>query len=149
MSDLQANNFPLPRPPVEYTIDELARVAGTTVRNVRAYQDKGILPPPERRGRTGIYTDSHLARLRVIGQLLSRGYSISNIGELIEAWESGQDLRQLLGLEAAITSPWSDDTPTYYDALELLELFGPKVTQDEIMQAVRLINYSLPPTQIN
>ncbi len=138
MSQPEQPNYPTPRPPAEYTIDELARVAGTTVRNVRAYQDKGILPPPERRGRTGIYTDAHLARLRVIGQMLARGYSISNIGELIETWESGQDLRQLLGLEEAITSPWSEDTPTYYDALDLLQQFGPTVTQDEILQAIRL-----------
>jgi len=47
----------------EFTIDELAREAGSTVRNVRAYQDRNILPPPEKRGRTGIYTDVHLARL--------------------------------------------------------------------------------------
>ena len=28
----------------EYRIDDLARAAGTTVRNVRAYQDRGLLP---------------------------------------------------------------------------------------------------------
>lgn len=122
----------------EYSIDELARVAGTTVRNVRAYQDRGILPPPERRGRNGVYNHTHLARLRVIGQLLSRGYSIANIGELIVAWEQGQDLSQLLGLESALTSPWSDETPQYYDALELLTLFGASVTQDEIIKAAEL-----------
>jgi len=138
MTDTENNSYPHPRPPEEYTIDDLARTAGTTVRNVRAYQDKGILPPPERRGRTGIYTDAHLARLRVIGQLLSRGYSIANISELIAAWESGHDLRQLLGLENAITTPWSDDTPTYYDILQLLKDFGPSVTQDEILHAARL-----------
>ena len=38
----------------EFTIDELARVAGTTVRNVRAYQDRALLAPPERRGRAGV-----------------------------------------------------------------------------------------------
>src|SRR5689334_12317394 len=60
----------------EYTVDELARAAETTVRNVRAYQDRGLLAPPERRGRSGIYTDSHLSRLRIIGQLLERGYTL-------------------------------------------------------------------------
>jgi DNA-binding transcriptional MerR regulator len=122
----------------EYSIDELARVAGTTVRNVRAYQDRGILPPPERRGRNGIYNHTHLARLRIIGQLLARGYSIANIGELIEAWEQGQDLSQLLGLESAITSPWSDETPEYYDALDVLTRFGNTVTQEEILKAAEL-----------
>lgn len=122
----------------EYSIDELARVAGTTVRNVRAYQDRGILPPPERRGRNGIYTHAHLARLRMIAQLLSRGYSIANIGELVAAWEQGQDLSQLLGLESAITSPWSDEIPTYHDAMELLAVFGNKITQEEIVKAAAL-----------
>jgi len=122
----------------EYSIDELARVAGTTVRNVRAYQDRGILPPPERRGRNGIYNHTHLARLRIIGQLLARGYSIANIGELIVAWEQGQDLSQLLGLESAITSPWSDETPEYYEALDVLTRFGSTVTQAEILKAAEL-----------
>src|SRR5436305_1643105 len=45
----------------EYRIDELAREAGTTVRNVRAYQDRGLLPPPRRSGRVGLYTDAHLS----------------------------------------------------------------------------------------
>jgi hypothetical protein len=41
----------------EYTIDELARVAGTTVRNVRAYQDRGLIAPPVRVGGVpGIYS---------------------------------------------------------------------------------------------
>ncbi|MBM2600552.1 MerR family DNA-binding transcriptional regulator, partial [Pseudomonas sp. BDPW] len=31
----------------------MARAAGSSVRNVRAYQDRGLLPPPERRGRVG------------------------------------------------------------------------------------------------
>jgi len=42
------------------TIDELARAAGTTVRNVRVYQDRGLLAPPERRGRLGLYGPDHL-----------------------------------------------------------------------------------------
>ena len=60
----------------EYRIDELARVAGATVRNIRVYQDRGLLPPPRRDGRVGLYTDAHLARLRLIGQLLKRGYTM-------------------------------------------------------------------------
>ena len=48
----------------EYSVDELAQAGETTVRNVRAYQDKGLLPPPERRGRVGVYRGEHLARLR-------------------------------------------------------------------------------------
>ncbi|MGH9246850.1 MAG: MerR family transcriptional regulator [Acidimicrobiales bacterium] len=107
----------------EYRIDELAREAATTVRNVRSYQDRGLLPPPRREGRVGIYTDSHLARLRLIGQLLERGYSLANIAELQGAWERGHDLGAVLGLEHVVTSPWTDEVPTYITLEELVELF--------------------------
>jgi DNA-binding transcriptional MerR regulator len=107
----------------DYRVDELARVAGTTVRNVRAYQDRGLLPPPRREGRVGVYTDSHLARLRLIGQLLDRGYTLGNIAELLGAWEHGHDLRTVLGLEDVVTTPWTDEVPTYMTLAELAELF--------------------------
>jgi DNA-binding transcriptional MerR regulator len=123
---------------VEYSIDELARAARMTVRNVRAYQDRGLLPPPTRRGRAGIYDAAHLARLRIIGQLLERGYSLANIDELIVAWERGHDLEQLLGLESAITTPWSREVPTYLTVPELLALFEGKATTSELEQAVEL-----------
>lgn len=109
---------------LDYTIDELAREATTTVRNVRAYQDRGLLPPPVRRGRTGWYSSSHLARLRLIGSLLSRGYTLGNIAELLDALERGHDLRQIVGLERAISSPWSDEQPRHFTLPELLRMFG-------------------------
>lgn len=108
----------------EFTIDELARVSKTTVRNIRAYQDRGLIPPPERRGRAGIYTEAHLARLRIIGQLLIRGYTLNSISELMEAWFSGQDIGGLIGLESAVSSPWTDETPAHFSLVELVKLFG-------------------------
>src|SRR5690625_4256388 len=107
----------------EFSIDELARKAGMTVRNVRAYQERGLLPPPERRGRRGVYEVSHLSRLRVIGQLLDRGYTLANIDELIQTWEKGQNLSQLLGLETAITSPWSEEPSGYFTLRELMKMY--------------------------
>lgn len=107
----------------EFTIDELARESGTTVRNVRAYQERGLLPPPDRRGRTAIYCQAHVARLRVIARMLERGYSLGNVGELIEAWERGHDIGTLLGLEAALTTPWSSEQPTELTGQQLKELF--------------------------
>lgn len=127
----------------EYTIDELAREAGSTVRNVRAYQDRGLLPPPEKRGRTGIYTDVHLARLRIISKLLDRGYTIANIKDLLAAWEQGRDLNDILGLEVAVTSPWSTEAPTYMDYEELIEAFGEQITPEVLQKAVKL-GYLLP-----
>ena len=95
----------------EHSVDELARIARTTVRNIRAYQDRGLLPPPLRRGRRGVYTDAHLARTQLILQLLERGYSLGNIAELLRAWESGRDLEGILGIEAAVAAPFSNEMP--------------------------------------
>jgi DNA-binding transcriptional MerR regulator len=108
---------------VEYRIDELAREAGTTVRNVRAYQDRGLLPPPRRVGRVGVYTEAHLVRLRLIGELLRRGYGLGNIAELLSAWERGRDLGDVLGLELAVAGPWSDEAPVHLTADELAAMF--------------------------
>src|SRR4051794_13633022 len=108
----------------EYRIDELAQAAGVTVRNVRAYQDRGVLPPPRLRGRVGLYDDSHLARLRLIGQLLGRGHTLAGIADLLSAWERGRNLSDLLGLEKVLTDPWSDEIPGHVGIAELLRMFG-------------------------
>jgi len=125
-------NTPTPPPPENtagrdtYTVDELARVAGTTVRNVRAYQDRDLLMPPDKRGRVGIYNDSHVARLKLINHLLARGYTLANIQDLIKAIDDGGDLRSILGLENAIGGPWSHTRPKTYSVPELIRLFGPQ-----------------------
>lgn len=91
----------------EYRIDELARAAGTTSRNVRAYQERGLLPPPEKRGRVGYYNDSHLGRLKLIDSLLSRGFTTAHIHDFITSWETGNDIAEVLGLENTLTERWA------------------------------------------
>lgn len=122
----------------EYRIDELARLADTTVRNVRVYQDRGLLAPPRREGRVGIYSEAHLARLRLIGQLLRRGYTFANIGEMFRVWERGGDLSDILGFESAIGDAWSDEIADYLTLNDLQELFGKGVTPRTIKRSLEL-----------
>ncbi|MBM7059720.1 MerR family transcriptional regulator [Pseudomonas sp. UL073] len=128
----------------EYSVDELANAGGTTVRNLRAYQDRGLLPPPERRGRIGVYNDGHLARLQLIGQLLERGYSIASIRELLEAWEQGQGLSHVLGLEQAIVGAWHQVEPTRLEFAELQALFGDGLTDAnlDLAQSLGLVEFA-------
>lgn len=91
----------------EYRIDDLARAAGTTTRNVRAYQERGLLPPPEKRGRVGYYNDNHLVRLQLIDSLLSRGFTTAHIQDFITSWETGNDIAEVLGLENTLTERWA------------------------------------------
>lgn len=125
-------------PDKEYSIEELAQAASTTVRNIRAYQDRGILAPPRLRGRKGVYSNAHLARLRVISSLLERGYTLNSIHELLSALEEGVDLRHLIGLETAITSPWTDEEPTWASMAEIMEMFGNKFTPEALKKAIEL-----------
>lgn len=93
----------------EFRIDELARAAGTTTRNVRAYQERGLLPPPSKhRGRASIYDRTHLERLKIIDSLLQRKFTSAHIGGIISCLESGRDLTEVLGFEPA-TGEDSDD----------------------------------------
>ena len=116
------------------TVDELARRAGTTTRNVRNYQTLGLLPPPAMVGRVGHYDDGHLARLRLIAQLQQQGFSLAGIAELLRAWERGRSLADLLGFEEALTAPWTDEEPEVMTLQELLELF-PQAAADPALGA--------------
>ncbi|MGI5220943.1 MerR family transcriptional regulator [Nocardia sp. CA-290969] len=82
----------------EYTIDELARAAETTVRSVRVYHERGLLPSPEVRGRIGYYGSDHLNRLQTISRLLGRGMKLNGIRELLAAWDRGDGLADVLGV---------------------------------------------------
>jgi DNA-binding transcriptional MerR regulator len=113
-------------------------VTDSTVRNVRAYQDRGLLAPPEKRGRVGVYDDTHVSRLKLINHLLARGYTLANIQDLIKAVDEGHDLRSILGLETAIGSRWSRERPKKYSLIELLQMFGDKASPGALAKAVDL-----------
>ncbi|MFT4189030.1 MAG: MerR family transcriptional regulator [Aeromicrobium sp.] len=63
----------------EFTIDELAAHVGMTVRNVRAYAGRGILPLPRLEGRTGYYGREHVQRLQLVREMLDRGFTLAAI----------------------------------------------------------------------
>ena len=127
--------------PREYRVDDLAQAAGTSVRNVRVYQDRGLLPPPRRVGRVGLYDQSHLARLRLIGRLLARGYTFATIGELFDAWTRGHDLGEVLGLRGALPTPGPSSEPMRMSKADVMLRLGlsgrsPAVTTAVLGQAV-------------
>jgi DNA-binding transcriptional MerR regulator len=108
----------------EYRIDDLARLAGTTTRNIRVYRDRGLLPPPVRVGRIALFNDTHLTRLRLITSMLDRGYNIAHVREMLSAWEEGKNLGDVLGLETAIVGTWTTEraeTMPLVDAQRLVD----------------------------
>src|SRR5436305_1429390 len=69
----------------ELTIDELAQRTGMTVRNIRAHQSRGLLPPPAVRGRTGYYGPAHLARIELIQEMQAQGLNLHATRRLVDA----------------------------------------------------------------
>ncbi len=95
------------------TIDELARETGLTVRNVRSHHARGLLPPPEVRGRTGFYGPQHIERLRLIQELQREGLKLEGIKRLL-----GDDGERMLALKRAGAGP--AETPEVLTGEELL-----------------------------
>ncbi len=124
--------------PAEYRIEDLAHASGATVRTIRAYQDRGLLPRPERRGRSNVYGDTHLARLHQIADLLDRGYTLASIKELLEAWDAGRGLGGVLGLVAEVNGPWTDEEAARISRAELDETFGGNPDDGAVADAVEL-----------
>ena len=70
--------------PERLTVSELAALTDVSVRNIRAHQSRGLLPPPEVRGRTAYYSRAHLERLRLIRDLQQRRFNLAAIGWLLQ-----------------------------------------------------------------
>ena len=80
-------------------IEELAEASGTTVRNIRVYQERGLMPAPIRQGRSALYGPEHRERLTTILRLLDRGYTFATIEELLIAERDGFTLTELLAVD--------------------------------------------------
>jgi DNA-binding transcriptional MerR regulator len=120
------------------TIEELAGLAGVPTSTVRMYQSRG-LPPPERHGRVGYYGRGHLARLRLIAQLQEQGFSLASMKRLIDAWESGRGLDDVLGLETQVAATGAPDDPVRLEPAQFAELFsGQAITPAVVERAVRM-----------
>ncbi|MDT5015475.1 MAG: hypothetical protein QOD39_1635 [Mycobacterium sp.] len=119
----------------EYRIDDLARLAGTTTRNIRVYRDRDLLHPPLRVGRLALFNDTHLTRLRLITSMLDRGYNIAHVREMLSAWEQGKDLGDVLGLETAIAGTWAAEKPTTMAIAEAKRLIADDQAFDRLVDA--------------
>jgi DNA-binding transcriptional MerR regulator len=115
------------------TIDELAHEFQLPVSTLRMYQHRGLLPPPERRGRIAYYGDDHVDRLRMLITLQERGFSLAAIKELLDSWQEGRTLDDVLGLDGE-GSVWHREEPLVLTPEELAGRFPPEALTPEIMR---------------
>ncbi|MCM3264680.1 MULTISPECIES: MerR family transcriptional regulator [Streptomyces] len=114
-------------------MEELARLAGISVRTLRFYRERKLIPPPRREGRIAWYDDHHLARLRTITALLERGHTLNGIAELAEAFDHGRDVADLLGLGTP-----TEEVPVRLTPEELADRFAGEVTAENLAAAMDL-----------
>ncbi|WP_176013271.1 MerR family transcriptional regulator [Victivallis sp. Marseille-Q1083] len=118
-----------------YDLESLTEAAGTTIRDVRYYIQRGVLPPPLNSSNGSYYTEDHLERLRLVVELAGKGVPLSRIKYCLDQVEQGQDaagllpkldlpprLRQerlLLSNEISLHYP-----PDFFNEAELLDIAG-------------------------
>lgn len=100
------------------TIDQLAARTGITVRNIRFYAGRGMLPPPQLRGRTGLYGPDHIARLELVSELSALGFTLAAIEAQLERLPRTADAGEL-ALHRALLTPWVPEKVEEIDQAEL------------------------------
>ena len=86
----------------EYRLDELSALSGVSVRNIRAYRERGLLDPPRRQGRAALYEERHLSQLATVNELLRKGFTSAHIAEFLQSTRQGHDLADILGLQQSV-----------------------------------------------
>jgi DNA-binding transcriptional MerR regulator len=104
------------------TIGELARRTGMTIRNIRAHQTRGLLPPPDVHGRTGYYNQDHVARIELTREMQAEGLNLEAIRRVLESSEGSS--REMVDFARAVRAPFEDETPEIFDESELASAWG-------------------------
>ncbi|MFE7273508.1 MerR family transcriptional regulator [Streptomyces sp. NPDC057623] len=114
------------------TIDELAARAGVTVRTVRFYGTKGLLPPPViGPRRVGHYGQEHLARLALIEELQQRGMTLAAIERYLEQLPTDLSVHGL-AIHRAVVASWAPDTVETVTRQELERRAGRALGDDDV-----------------
>lgn len=107
---------------VDMTIDELARRVGMTARNIREWQTNGLVPPPQRSGRIGIYNDDHISHIERIKSLRLQGFPLDVIRRILD--QSGESAPEIRRLAAEVLSPANRTGSMGMKRVDLAEQFG-------------------------
>ncbi|MFJ2830376.1 MerR family transcriptional regulator [Streptomyces sp. NPDC087263] len=114
------------------TVDELAARAGVTVRTVRFYSTKGLLPPPViGPRRVGHYSQEHLARLALIEELQHQGMTLAAIERHLQQLPPDLSAHDL-AIHRAVVASWAPDAAEYVTGEELERRAGRSLGEEEL-----------------
>ncbi len=113
------------------TLDELTNRVGLSVRNVRFYTTKGLVPPPIRRGRSGYYTPDHVARLELVKELQTHGFTLSAIERYLSRLPADASPEDI-ALHRAMLAPWQSEAPEEMSRRELDRRTNRTLSDDDL-----------------
>jgi len=113
------------------TLEELTTRVGMSVRNIRFYTSKGLVPPPIRRGRSGYYSPDHVARLELVQELQAHGFTLSAIEKYVARIPEAATPEDI-ALHRAMLTPWQADLPVEMSRAELETRAGRTLSDDDI-----------------
>ncbi|MEU3350718.1 MerR family transcriptional regulator [Streptomyces sp. NPDC037389] len=114
------------------TVDELAARAGVTVRTVRFYSTRGLLPPPEiGPRRVGRYGSGHLSRLALIEELQHQGLTLAAIERYLHRLPPDLNAHDL-ALHRALVASWAPDRAEEATREQLERRAGRPLTEDDL-----------------
>jgi DNA-binding transcriptional MerR regulator len=122
------------------TLDELTGRVGMTVRNVRFYTTRGLVPPPIRRGRSGYYSAEHVARLELVRELQAHGFTLSAIEGYLAKIPAGAS-PETIALHRTLLAPWMAELPETVTRRELVRRAGRPLSDDDLetLQALGIL----------
>jgi DNA-binding transcriptional MerR regulator len=106
----------------EMTIRELAERTGMTVRNIRAHQTRGLLPPPVVRGRTGYYSEEHVVRIELTREMQADGLNLEAIRRVLDSGDGSA--AAISDFTRALRAPFEDEAPEIVDAAEIAGIWA-------------------------
>jgi DNA-binding transcriptional MerR regulator len=113
------------------TLDELTSRVGMSVRNIRFYTTKGLVPPPIRRGRSGYYSSDHVSRLELVQELQAHGFTLSAIEKYL-AGIPADATPEDIALHRTMLAPWQADVPVEMSRAELEKRTGRSLSDDDL-----------------
>ena len=120
-----------PSVPELMTLDVLCARTGVSVRNVRFYTTRGLLPAPVRRGRSGYYHAEHLVRLELVRELQAHGFTLAAIERYlarIPADASPADI----ALHRTLLTPWMAEATEELTRRQLDARAGRRLSEDDL-----------------
>src|SRR5215475_5343762 len=106
----------------EMTIRQLAERTGMTVRNIRAHQTRGLLPPPVVRGRTGYYDEEHVARIELTREMQADGLNLEAIRRVLESGDGSASA--ISDFTRQLRAPFEDEAPEIVEPGEIAAIWG-------------------------